>query len=397
MNSAQKEALRQAIRSKARELEFREVAFIPAESLPTGRSYQEWLKEGRHGEMGYLGNHQPLRVDPAKMEPGTRSVVVMLNHYRQPLDMLEGGLRISRYAQGDDYHDRLWERMRELAAFIHSESGVEVATRPAVDTAPLLERDLARQAGLGWVGKNAMLIRQGLGSYVFIAEVLLGIDISESDVEEAPDRCGSCSRCIDACPTNAIVAPRVIDARRCIAYLTIELRGPIPRRLRPLIGDHLFGCDICQEVCPWNGSDEMSSDPVHRTREVYRRLSPIDLLSFDHRRYVEVFQKSAMKRAKLRGLKRNAAVVVGNCGQREDVEPLMEAFVDEEEPLVRGHIAWAIGRLGDAESRRWLAWFQSDEEESYVRDELSAAMAAIDERCGEKKVSYAMEAIGTTW
>ncbi len=323
-----------------------------------------------------MERYQPLRVDPAQMEPGTKSVVVMLNNYHQPLDLLEGGLRITRYAQGDDYHDLLWDRMRELAAFIHAETGAEVATRPAVDTAPLLERDLARTAGIGWVGKNAMLIRQGLGSYTFISEILIDLDLG-TDVEEAPDRCGSCTRCLDACPTGAIVAPQVIDARRCISYLTIELRGPIPRRLRPLIGDHLFGCDICQDVCPWNRDAPISDAPEHQTRDIYRRLTPLELIGFDHPRYVEVFRKSAMKRAKVTGLRRNAAVVVGNTGAAEDVPRLVEYLQNEEEPLIRGHLAWAIGQLGRARHAALLRTILADEQEPFVRDELEAAVRRL--------------------
>ncbi len=379
MRLEEKQVLRGAIEGRARELGFDAVAFVSAQKLPSGRAYREWLREGRHGEMGYLENYQELRVDPAKMEPGTKSVVVMLSNYRQPIDLLDGGLRICRYAQGDDYHKELWKRMRELAAFIHSESGADVATRPAVDTAPLLERDLARQAGLGWVGKNALLIRQGLGSFTFISEILVDIDLG-ADVEEAPDRCGICTRCLDACPTGAIVAPRVIDARRCISYLTIELRGPIPRRLRPLIGDYLFGCDICQDVCPWNREAPVSEDELHLTRPVYRELAPLDLLSFDHDRYVEVFRKSAMKRAKLRGLKRNAAVVVGNTGSAEDVEPLLSYLRQEEEPLVRGHIAWAIGELGDPSVGDELRQILVQESEPFVCEEIQFSINAIDRR-----------------
>ncbi len=375
----EKRGLREAIAVEAKRLGFEVASFVSAHKLPTERAYQEWLREGRHGSMHYLEKYQPLRVDPAKMEPGTRSVVVMLTNYHQPLDLLEGGLRIARYAHGDDYHDQIWDRMRELAAFIHAETGTEVATRPAVDTAPLLERDLARVAGLGWVGKNAMLIRQGLGSYTFISEILIGIDLGE-EVEEAPQRCGSCTRCLDACPTGAIVAPRMIDARRCISYLTIELRGPIPRRLRPLVGDHLFGCDVCQEVCPWNRAAPISDDKSHKTRPVYQQLRPIDLLDFDHDRYVEVFRKSAMKRAKLRGLKRNAAVVVGNTGRLGDVDRLLEALSTEPEPLVRGHVAWAIGRLGTRDHRFRLERALVDEEEPFVRSELSWAMEELTGR-----------------
>ena len=376
MNSEERQQLRAGIAERARKMGFEAVAFVPAEQLPTERAYLEWLSEGRHGAMGYLENHQKLRVDPAKMEPGTRSVVVMLTNYYRPLDLLEGGLRIARYAHGDDYHDRLWEKMRTLAAFIHAETGAEVATRPAVDTAPLLERDLARIAGLGWVGKNAMLIREGLGSFTFISEILVDLNLGESN-QEAPDRCGSCSRCIDACPTGAIVAPRLIDARRCISYLTIELRGPIPRRLRPMIGDHLFGCDVCQQVCPWNRKASGSEQPDHQTRQVYRELAPIDLLGFDIRRYAEVFQKSAMRRAKLTGLKRNAAVVVGNTGTSDDVPVLMEHLIDESEELVRGHIAWAIGRLGDQQDVGLMEDILDAEQEPFVREELQWALCQL--------------------
>lgn len=377
MSTSEKHKIREAITRRAGQMGFEAVSFVSADKLPTERCYQEWLAEGRHAGMGYMENHQPLRVDPAQMEPGTKSVVVMLTNYHQPLDLLDEGLRICRYAQGEDYHDRLWERMRELAAFIHAETGVEVATRPAVDTAPLLERDLARIAGLGWVGKNAMLIREGLGSFTFISEILIDMDLGE-DSQEAPDRCGSCTRCIDACPTGAIAAPRLIDARRCISYLTIELRGPIPRGLRPLVGDHLFGCDICQEVCPWNRKAPVSDDPDHQTRPVYRQLKPIDLLGFDIQRYAEVFQKSAMRRAKLRGLKRNAAVVVGNTGDVEDVEPLFEYLVDEPEELVRGHIAWAIGRLGGSEDVGLLTDILDGEDEPFVRDELQWSIDKLE-------------------
>lgn len=391
VNNEERQQLRAAIADRAGQMGFEAVEFVPAEKLPTERAYLEWLAEGRQGKMGYLDNHRNLRVDPGQMEPGTKSVVVMLTNYRQPLDTLDGGLRIARYAQGEDYHDELWDRMRQLAAFIHAETGAEVATRPAVDTAPLLERDLARIAGIGWVGKNAMLIRQGLGSYTFISEILVDLDLGR-DVEQAPDRCGSCSRCIDACPTAAIAAPRLIDSRRCISYLTIELRGPIPRRLRPLIGDHLFGCDICQEVCPWNGDGPVSDDQSHRTRDVYRRLSPIDLLGFDMRDYQRVFQKSAMKRAKLRGLKRNAAVVVGNTGDQTQVWTLIDHLESEPEALVRGHIAWAIGRLGEVEHVDWLEILLDEEGELFVQEELRNAIEHL--RTGAQKEATDRSACG---
>ncbi|RDV39910.1 tRNA epoxyqueuosine(34) reductase QueG [Bradymonadaceae bacterium TMQ3] len=374
--SKERGALRDAIKVEAVRLGFEACAIVPAERLPTARAYQEWLSEGRHGTMHYMENHQPLRVDPRVLEPGTRSVIVLLSNYRQPTDLFEGGMRVASYAHGDDYHDFLWERMRALAAFVHNETGVDVATRPAVDSAPLLERDLARMAGLGWVGKNALLIRQGLGSFTIISEVLVALDLGEP-AEPAADRCGRCTRCIDACPTGAIIAPQVIDARRCISYLTIELRGPIPRRLRPLIGNHLFGCDICQTVCPWNRRAPLSEDQNFAPREAYRALSPLELLGFDHPRYVETFRRSPMKRAKLGGLKRNAAVVVGNTGSVDDVPALTRYLEHEDDAVVRGHIAWALGRLGGERAAEALRAALAREEDSLVLDELDVALRMV--------------------
>ncbi|RAL24758.1 tRNA epoxyqueuosine(34) reductase QueG [Lujinxingia litoralis] len=372
-NAQERAQLREAIDQEARRLGFSACAVIPAERLPSARSYQEWLREGRHGSMDYMEKYQPLRVDPRVLEEGTTSVVVLLTNYHQGSDRFEGGLRVARYAHGDDYHDFLWDRMRELAAFIHAETGVEVATRPAVDSAPLLERDLARMAGLGWVGKNALLIRQGLGSFTIISEILVAMDLGER-ARSAADRCGRCTRCLDACPTGAIVSPHIIDARRCISYLTIELRGPIPRRLRPLIGDHVFGCDICQTVCPWNRRAPMSEDPGFSPREAYRTLSPMELLGFDHARYVEVFRRSPMKRAKLAGLKRNAAVVVGNSGERRHVAQLGSYMAAEESALVRSHIAWALGRLGGELAIEALREARVRESEPAVLEEIEHAL-----------------------
>jgi len=361
------------ILARAHALGFERAAIVPAGRLQHADQYLEWLKEGRHGAMNYLDRHHELRVDPTKMEEGTRSVVVLLKNYYREADLLAGGLRIARYAHGDDYHDTLWARMRELAAFIHAETGADCGTRPATDTAPILERDLAALAGLGWVGKNAMLINPEIGSFSFIAEVLVNLDL-EPTHQMIPDRCGTCSKCIDACPTNAIISPGVIDARRCISYLTIELRGPIPRALRPLIGDHIFGCDICQVVCPWNSKAEPSEDASFQTREVYRSLTLQKLLCFELADYVEYFSKSAIKRAKLVGLRRNAAVVIGNSADETAVELLRQRLLkDEPEPLVRGHIAWALGQLGGEGARAALEAAKQAETDAYVLEEVRAA------------------------
>jgi epoxyqueuosine reductase len=371
-------SLRDDILKRAEKLGFDRAAIVPARRLAHGEQYLEWLKEGRHGEMSYLDRYHELRVDPAVMEEGTKSAIVLLKNYYREADKLAGGLRIARYAHGDDYHDILWDRMRELAAFIHAESGADVATRPATDTAPLLERDLAALAGLGWVGKNAMVINPEIGSFTFIAEVLVDLDL-EATHEPVADRCGTCSKCMDACPTNAIISPQVIDARRCISYLTIELRGPIPRRMRPLIGDHVFGCDICQAVCPWNSKARPTDDPNLQTREKYIDLTAQQLLCFDLQDYIEYFSKSAMKRAKLTGLKRNAAVVIGNTGDASAVELLSRRLLEEEDDaLVRGHVAWALGQIGGVEAREALIAARDREQEAYVLDEIEEAVSATE-------------------
>lgn len=379
----------QRIITRAFELGFDRVAVVPAARLPHADAYADWLREGRHGEMGYMENYQDLRVDPRVLEPGTRSVVALLKNYKHPDDRLPGGLRIARYAHGTDYHEYLRAQMLELAAFIHAETGADVATRPAVDTAPLLERDLAQMAGLGWIGKNAMLINPEVGSFTFLSEILVDADL-DAHHTAVPDRCGTCSRCIDACPTGAIVSPYIIDARRCISYLTIELRGPIPRELRPLIGDCVFGCDICQNVCPWNRKAPDTADPAFAVREAYLDVAPLDLLALTPERYAELFRRSAIKRAKRRGLLRNAAVVVGNTGNPTDAGPLAGYLRTEPEPLVRGHVAWALGRLASRHANRDEG---RDDGDASLGVEVRAALIAARE--GERD-PYVLEEIRAT-
>ena len=322
--------------------------------------------------MGYMANHQPLRVDASELEPGTQTVIALAKVY-DPGSSMAGGLRIARYAHGDDYHEVLRERLLELGAFVHAEAGVDVAYRPTVDSAPLLEREVAHRAGLGWIGKNAMLIHPKLGSYTFLAELLVDTHL-EPSTAKVPDRCGTCSRCIDACPTNAIVGPYVIDARRCISYLTIELRSPIPRELRPLIGDHVFGCDICQDVCPWNAKSTPTMDTAFLPRAAYQSLDPLALLAMDQETFSTTFRKSPIKRTKRRGLLRNAAVVVGNMKDPQHVDFLQARLKQEPEPLVRGHIAWALGQIPNAKSRTVLREQSVAESDPYVAEEIRFAL-----------------------
>ena len=363
------------IRTHALALGFDEVSIAPARPLATGAAYRAWLDEGRHADMGYLDRHHALRVDPSVLEPGTQTVVTVLKNYYLPSDRCDGGLRIARYAHGDDYHDDLRDRLRALAHALSDALGREVSARPAVDSAPLLERDLAQSTGLGWVGKNSMLIHPSLGSFCFIAELLLDVHVDAPAPVVVPDRCGRCSACMDACPTGCIVSPKVIDARRCIAYLTIENRGPIPASLRPMVRDFLFGCDLCQDVCPWNTKAGVTQDARRQTRARYHELSVQDVLCMDQATYSATFSKSAIKRAKRRGLLRNAAVVLGNTGTPEDVELLCERLHQEPDPLVRGHIAWALGRIPDPQGVQALQQQLQIEQDDFARQEILDALS----------------------
>lgn len=281
----------------------------PVESAP---AFEEWISKGYAGEMGYLARGAEKRLDSRLPFAGaTHAIVVGLDYGgRQP------GGPIARYARGDDYHDIITNRLKELHDWLECELGRPISGKAYVDTGPILERELARRAGLGWFGKNTNLVNPGLGSFFFIGALLLDLDL-EIDAPFEIDRCGTCTRCLDACPTNAFVEPRVLDATRCISYLTIENKGDIPEELRGPIGALIYGCDICQEVCPWNVrfSRELR-ETAFAPREVLagkdaRTLSR-DLLNMNQDEFRAAFKASPMKRAKLSGLKRNAAVVLGN-------------------------------------------------------------------------------------
>jgi epoxyqueuosine reductase len=255
---------------------------------------------------------------------------------------------VARYARGDDYHDVVRAKLGALHRWIDAHLGRSIVARSYVDTGPVLERDLARRAGLGWFGKNTMLISPSHGSFFFLGALFVDVEL-EPDAPFEADRCGTCTRCIDACPTGAITAPRDLDATRCIAYLTIELREEIPEALREPIGALLYGCDICQDVCPWNERFATAlKEESFRTRPMFAsgdaRTIAHTLLSMDDEAYRAAFKGSPMKRAKRRGLARNAAVVLGNVGDERDVEPLTAALSDPE-PLVRTHVKWAIDRI----------------------------------------------------
>ena len=316
-------ALESSIRAQAYGLGFDLVGIATLGSMETAPHFEQWLERGYAGDMHYLPKWAHKRRDSRLPYEGVRSAIVVAMSYggREPSGP------VARYARGDDYHDVLDAKLRELHAWIAAELGREVRGRAYVDTGPLLERDLARRAGLGWFGKNTNLINPTLGSFFFLGALLVDLEL-EPDEPFASDHCGTCTRCIDACPTHAIVEPRVLDGTRCISYLTIEAKGEIPLALRESIGELIYGCDICQDVCPWNekfsralpeGSPFAARDAI--AGKGARTLAR-EFLAMTQEEFSEKFRRSPMKRAKLAGLKRNAAVVLGNLGEEKNVEPV---------------------------------------------------------------------------
>ena len=316
----------------------------PAE---TAAEFDAWLAQGFAGEMSYLEQHTDVRHDPSRAEPGMRSALVVAMNY--------GGTApdgpVARYARGDDYHRVMWDKLDALGAWLHGEIGSR--HRAYVDTAPILERDLARRAGLGWFGKNTNLLNSKLGSFFFLGTLFIDAEL-RADEPFASDHCGTCTACLDACPTDAFSEARVLDATKCISYLTIELRGDIPESLRAPMGDLLYGCDICQSDCPWNEKfAQPATEPAFAPREVldgkHARTLARELLAMDDETYAVAFRGSAMKRAKRRGLARNAAVVLGNVGAAGDLPALRDA-ASGADPLVASHAAWAISQIAERES-----------------------------------------------
>jgi epoxyqueuosine reductase len=296
--------------------------------------------------MDYLERTRRERVDPPRLLPGARAAVAVALSYHTSSDdeSAPGRMRVARYAAGSDYHEVMRPRLEALARFIESAGGVGVRSRAAVDTSAVLERDLAARAGLGWFGKNTNLLTPSLGSWFFIGVVLTTAEPAFDDA--VADRCGTCMACLDACPTGAFRAPYALDARRCIAYLTIEHRGDIDEALRPLIGEWGFGCDVCQDVCPWNRKAATTREPSFVPPNV---PAPETLLALDDAAFRERFRHTALWRARRSGLRRNAAIVLGNRGDTAAVPALRAAMADDD-PVVRAAAEWALSRLRPASS-----------------------------------------------
>jgi epoxyqueuosine reductase len=353
-----------------------------ADANPFVRDEQAALERVRDGLMDGLPWYTEERVqkaaNPEALLPGARSIVSVAMSYstgeaEHPDEGPTG--KVARYAWGGDYHQVMKVKLRELAEGMSQVAGRPVKARVFVDDGPMLDRAAAERTGVGWFGKNTNILTPTHGSWVFLGQVV-------TDLELAPDpplkkTCGSCVRCIDACPTGAIVAPYVIDNTRCISFLTIELRGAIPRELRPLVGDWVFGCDICQDVCPVNRKAQQSLEPAFRQRHGFAAPALLPLLELDDEAFRQRFVDSPIKRAKRTGLQRNVCVALGNIGDPAAVPALAKALRDSPDALVRQHAAWALGRIGGTKAAQALREASEREQDEAVRQDIELALTDL--------------------
>jgi epoxyqueuosine reductase len=332
-------ALTEAVKARALAVGFDRVAISPAGPPEHAGSFEAWLDAGYAGGMDYLARTRRERRDPERLLAGCRSVVSLALAYG-PCEDDPSWSGVSRYARGVDYHDLMRPRLAAVVDYLREAGGPAVVSRAAVDTSAVLERDLAARAGLGWIGKNTNLIAVGTGSYFFIGTVLTTAALVADG--PAADHCGTCTACLDACPTGAFVGPWVLDARRCLAYLTIEHRGDVAAEWKPQMREWLFGCDVCQEVCPWNRKAPPAREPALAPSAPLPSLTA--LLEMDEAAFRARFRGSAMSRAKRAGLARNAALLLGNSGDRAAV-PALRRALDDPNAGVRAAAAWALARL----------------------------------------------------
>jgi epoxyqueuosine reductase len=359
--------VRTQIVTLARELGFDLCRFARADAPEHATQFREWLDRGQGGELGYLARSAEKRCDPQQVLPEAKTVIVLAFNYFQgepvraavsAADSVAAGVspanppkiavdtaaptsagRIARYAWGDDYHQLIEKKLAVLDDFLRRYGGTQ---KCYVDTGPMLERDHAAAAGVGWHGKSTMLLNRQLGTWFFLAEILTTLEFAPDPPQK--NYCGRCTRCIDACPTGAITAPHQVDARRCISYLTIELKGSIPVGLRPMIGDRIYGCDDCLDACPWNRFAKVSRETAFAMRREVAAMKLRDYLSLDAEKFRRLFRDSPVKRTKRRGLLRNVCVALGNVGTKDDLPALEKAAADAE-PLIAEHAQWAIGRI----------------------------------------------------
>jgi epoxyqueuosine reductase len=336
-----------AIRQLALDLGFDGCQFTSAAPPETAKRFEQWLAAGRHGEMGYLERNAAKRIEPQHVLPSARSIITLAASYAGPTPISHsspplGVGVIAHYARYTDYHEVLAPALQRLTQAINQLGGPATRSLWYVDTGPLLERDLAQRSGLGFVGKHTNLISRRLGNWFFLSEIITTLEL-EPDLPES-NHCGSCTRCLDLCPTQAIIAPFQLDARRCISYLTIELKGPLPLELRPAIGNRIYGCDDCLAACPWNRFAQQGRLLRDHTRPDLDMPALLELLALDEPGFRQRFKGTPIYRSKRRGLLRNVCVALGNIGDANALGPLRRAAADAE-PLIAEHARWAIDQI----------------------------------------------------
>ena len=368
---------KERIRAQAKDLGFGAIGFAGATTAPHVERLHAWIAEGHHGTMRWMARGLERRADPRQVLRSARTVIsVSIPYYHGDWPAREGGAprgRIARYAWGRDYHKLIRRRLRRLARAIVT-AVPETRWLAYADTGPMLDRAWAERSGVGWIGKNTNVIVKESGSYSFLGEILTNLEIDPDP--PARNHCGTCARCITACPTGAIVGPYRLDARRCISYLTIENKGVIPLALREAIGTRIFGCDDCQEVCPWNRFAVPTQDPEFLDKPGQATPELIPLLALDEEGFRSRYQGTAILRARRSGFARNVAVALGNLGDPSAVKPLARALAEDPDALVRGHAAWALGRIADDASRATLRAAALRETSEFVLAEIHAALAS---------------------
>ncbi len=366
--------LSEAIKGKAKEIGFDLVGISPVDKFPETEVYKGWLEKGFAGNMQYMERSAEKREDIKKVFPSAKSVISCGLNYNtdypysiSEMDKSRGW--ISRYAWGDDYHYVMEEKLKSLLEYIKKESRYEVEAKVYVDTGPVLDRVYAKYGGIGWFGKNTCILNQDIGSWFFIGEIVTNLELIYD--EPLQDRCGSCTMCIDACPTGALLEPYVLDSRLCISYLTIELRDNIPVKLRDKIGNNIYGCDICQDVCPWNRKAEVTDKLSFGPRKGLYNPLLLSFLDLGEEEYRETFRKSPIKRAKRRGLVRNVLIAMGNSGNKGFLRHL-EDKLKYTDPMIRTHAAWAIWKLAGKGAYEVLGRYLATETESEVKEEITS-------------------------
>ncbi|RJP20751.1 MAG: tRNA epoxyqueuosine(34) reductase QueG [Candidatus Omnitrophota bacterium] len=366
--------MKEQLKAFAKSIGFDAVGIARSEPKTWDR-YAEWLARGFHGEMEYLARRSLERRDISYLFKNPQSVIVAAKRYLtiDPIDHKQRPFQpvVSRYAWGDDYHAALRDGLNRICRWIEEKTNGVHTVRSCVDSAPILERDFAAQAGIGWFGKHTNLLNRSLGNWFFLGVVITSLELEED--EPVSSYCGTCTRCLDSCPTNAFVGPYLLDARRCISYLTIEVKGAIPRELRPLMGARVFGCDDCLAVCPWNRFAVPTAEITFFPRDTIETSDLIELLGLTDEEFRARYKKSPIKRSKRRGFLRNVAIALGNTGDPRAIPALARALSDHE-PLIRSHAAWALGRIGGDEAKRILMSALNKESEEAVREEIQFAI-----------------------